>query len=105
MVKGVMYLVAIMDWHTHKVLAFLDGPCHRLLEVNIFASVDGIDGLVMMPMVGTSNDHGIDVRTRQELLVIAKASRLFTPDKRLGAVEHLLINVTNGDDFAAGHLC
>ena len=57
----------------------------RLLDVDVLAGLDGIDGLPGVLVVGRGDDHGIDVRVFQQLAVVGIGLGL-GPEDLLGFV-------------------
>ena len=54
----------------HQLLSLIDGEGGGLLQVDILAGLAGGDGHHGVLVVGRGDDHGVDVRTGQQVLVV-----------------------------------
>jgi len=76
---------------------------HRLLEVHIFPGVHRVNGRLLVPMVGSGDQHGVDVRTRQNLVIIASGQYGVAP--QLAAMcQSAVVAVGRRDQPHSGHL-
>ena len=75
----------------------------RLLTINVFAGLDGVEEHLLVPMVRRADDDRVHVFAVQDLAVLASALRIFG-----GAFESFLavgfVDVAYGDDFDVGDL-
>ena len=86
----------------HHAAAVADLLHHGLLAVDILAGIHGVDGDFGMPVVGRGDEHGIDIRPRQHLAIIARGEKLLAPTL-FGAREPPLVDVGDRHQFDARH--
>ena len=53
--------------------AFGDGQRRGLLQVDVLAGADGVDGDERVPVVGGADDDGVDVLVGEELVIVGVA--------------------------------
>src|SRR6185437_13185831 len=70
----------------------------RLLAVDIFAGVHGIDADGAVPVVGSSDDDGVNVGAREHFAVVAGGEEVAAPGF-FSAGEAAFVNVADGDEF------
>src|SRR5580765_6790071 len=71
---------------------------HRLLEVDVLAGLQCLDGNRPVPVIRRGYDHRIDVFPIDDLSIVEVAGSLADT---LGATETLLVDVTDSDHFSA----
>src|SRR5207253_4913295 len=59
------------------VLVYVD---HGLLEIDVFAGVHGVDGRLLVPVVGRGDQDRVDVRAGQNLPVVARGEDVVAPE-------------------------
>ena len=82
-------------------LGLIDAVGHGLLHVDILAGVERVDRHAVMPVVGRDDEDGIDVRTREQLLVIVVNIVLRQAQKFAGALLALGIDIADRRDLDA----
>lgn len=76
---------------------------HRLLAVDILAGVHGVDGRLLVPVVGRGNEHGIHVLAGENLTIVARGEQGRAP--ALAAVLQAAgVAVGNGDQLHTRNL-
>ena len=76
---------------------------HRLFEIDVLAGLHGVDGGLLVPVVGGGDEDGVDVFAGEDLLVIAGGEDVLTPEL-LGVGEAAVVAVGYGDELDSGHL-
>ena len=78
----------------HDGRAFVDGQRQRLFHVDVFAGVQRVDGAAGVPVIGSRDQHRIDVFRVQQLAMIVEAFG------RRGFLPHLVdlgaVDIANG---------
>ena len=76
---------------------------HRLFEIDILASLHGVDCGLLVPMVGRGDEDGINILAGKDLTVIAGREEIGAP--QLFAVgKAAIVAVGDGDQLDAGNL-
>ena len=83
----------------HHGPAFLDAVCQRLLAVDVLAGLAGENGRNPMPVIGSRDDHGVDVLAVEHAAKIASTSAGSATGRRPGAVEVGIVDVANRRDL------
>ena len=76
---------------------------HGLLAVNILAGIHGVDGDLLMPVIGRADDDGVDVGASKNFLVVAGSEDVVAPEF-LAVLQASVVTVGGGDEFHAGDL-
>ena len=76
---------------------------HRLLAVDVLAGLHGVDGGLLVPVVGRGDDDGVNVFARQDLAVVAGGEDVLPPEL-LAVLESSVVAVGNRDQFHAWNL-
>src|SRR5208283_4153970 len=88
---------------SNEPVALLDGVGDGFFAVDVFACVDGGDDHRHMPVVGSADDHGVDVFAIEDLVEIAVVPcvrrELFLCFEPVG-----LINIANGNNVVRSDL-
>jgi hypothetical protein len=91
---------AVTGFHRlNDALAFFEGAGHRLLEVNVLARLDAVDQVIVMPVIGGSHDHSVDVVPAKEVFVVSIARRFQSADFGFDLRKHDLVDVADGNDL------
>ena len=75
---------------------------HGLFEVDVLAGVHGVDGGLLVPVVGRGDDDGVDVFAGEDLVVVAGGEDVVAPEL-FGAGEAAVVAVGDGDELDAGN--
>jgi len=81
--------------HGRAVLVEVD---HRLFAVHILAGLHGVDGGLLVPMVGGADDDRIDVLAGENVVVVAGGEDVVAP-QFLAAGKAAVIAVRRGHEF------
>ena len=76
---------------------------HGLFEVDVFAGVHGVDGGLLVPVVGSGDEDGVDVLAGEDLAVVAGGEEVVAPEL-FGVGEAAVVAVGYGDEFDSGDL-
>ena len=76
---------------------------HGLFAVDVFAGLHGVDGGLLVPVVGGADDDGVDIFAREDLVVVAGGEDVVAPDF-LAVREAAVVAVGDGDELDAGDL-
>src|SRR3954447_1708754 len=76
---------------------------HRLLAIHVLARLHGVNGGLLVPMVGGTDDHGVDVFAGQDLAVVASGENIVAPEF-FAARQAAVVAVRGGDQLDAGYL-
>jgi len=74
---------------------------HGLFEVEVFARVHGVDGGLLVPVVGCGDDDGVDVFAGEDLFVVTGGEKMVAPEL-FGAGEAAVVAVGYGYEFDTG---
>ncbi len=74
---------------------------HGLFEVDVFAGVHGVDGGLLVPVVGCGDDDGVDVFAGEDLFVVAGGEEIVAPEL-FGAGEAAVVAVGYSYEFDSG---
>ena len=77
---------------------------HGLFEVDVFACAHGVDGGLLVPMVGCGDDDGVDVFAGEDLAVVAGGEEIVprrAAPELFGAGEAAVVAVGYGYEFDA----
>ncbi len=83
------------------LLAVVDALHHRFLAVHVLARAHGVDGDLLVPVVGRPDDHRVHVPPRQHLAIIAGGENVRAPPL-LRVRQAAVVNVGDGDQLGAG---
>ena len=76
---------------------------HGLLAVDILAGVHGVDGGLLVPVVGGGDEDGVDVLAGEDLAVVAGGEEVVAVDL-FHVGEAAVVAVGDGDELDAGDL-
>jgi len=74
-----------------------------LLAIDILARLHGIDGDLLVPMVGRANDDGVDVLALQNLTVVARSKDVVAPEF-LAVLEAAVVAIRHGNELHTRNL-
>ena len=77
------------------------GVDHRLLAVHVLAGFHGIDGNLLVPVIGRANDHRVNIFARQDFLVVARGENVVAPEL-LAVLETAVVTVGDRDELHPG---
>jgi len=82
---------------------------HWLFKVDVFAGFHGIDGGLLVPVVGGGDEDGIDVGTTEDLAIVASREEIdiigsACAPELFGVREAAVVTVGDGDELDAGNL-
>ena len=83
------------------VRTFFEVLDHRLFDVDVLARLHGVDGDARVPVIRRGDDHGVDVRPRQHLTVIARGEDVVAPHL-LRPFQSSVVDIRDGHQFRAG---
>lgn len=75
---------------------------HGLLTIDVLASLEGVNSLGAVPVVGRGDDDGVDVGAGQEFAVVAGGEDLLA-ESLFCVGEAAFVNVGDSDEFDAGY--
>ena len=76
---------------------------HRLLAIDILARLHRIHRDLLVPMVGSSDDDGVDIFALQDLGVVAGGKNIVAPEF-LAVLEPAVITIGHGNKLDPGNL-
>ncbi len=76
---------------------------HRLFEVDVLARVHGVDGSLLVPVIGRGDEDGVDVLAGEDLAVVAGGEEVRAP-QLLRVGEAAVVAIGDGDELDAGNL-
>src|SRR4029077_13106529 len=77
------------------------GVDHRLLTVDVLAGYHGIDGNLLVPVIGRADDHRVHIFSRQDFLVVARGENVIAPEF-LAVLETAVVTVGYGYELHTG---
>src|SRR2546425_1080036 len=78
----------------HHIRALFDRPGHRFFAVSVFAGLDGVHQMIVVPVLGGGDEHGVNIFPFEQLSVVRVAFRLRPRDLEPGFQIHF-VNVTD----------
>src|SRR5690606_2863569 len=87
----------VLILHGNKSVTLLNRVSQRFLYVNTFSSSHGLRSLQAMPMVGCSNDNGVNIRSGQQLFIIFIRLRMYISLFQFvkALTQHFVVNITD----------
>src|ERR1700739_794404 len=79
------------------------GVDQRPLTVDVLAGYHGVDGNLLVPVVGRADDHRVDIFARQDFLVVAGGENVVAPEF-LAVFETAVVTVGYGNQLHAWDL-
>src|SRR5260370_14585035 len=79
------------------------GVDHRLLTVDVLAGYHGVDGNLLVPVIGRADDHRVHIFSRQDFLVVARGENVIAPEF-LAVFETSVVTIGYGNELHTGDL-
>src|ERR1700722_10155640 len=76
---------------------------HRLFEIDILAGLHGIDGGLLVPVIGCGDQDSIDILTGQDLAIVPRGEEVGTPQLS-GMGQTAVVTVGDGNQLDAWNL-